>query len=189
MSIDKTKKIVLALIASGVLLIASVGSSLAGVVTTTAGINGGGSVTITTPGTINLSATLDGSDQVVVGALGSNRVKDPSGLGQGWQVQISGTTFTTGGATPHNLAADALSVTGVSATKVAGKTPTNSVSYGSGITVPLGASPTPVKIYNATSDTGMGTFDLTPNVTLTVPADAYAGSYASNITLSVIAGP
>jgi hypothetical protein len=189
MRIGLTRKLPLALVAGGALLAASAGPALAGVVTTTAGITGGGGVTIATPGAVNLSATLSGADQVVAGTLGASRVKDASGLGQGWQVQVSGTLFTTGGAAPRTLAADALSVVGVGAGKVAGKMPTNSVSYGGGITVPLGASVTPVKIYNAAGDSGMGTFDLTPNVALSVPADAYAGSYASDITISVVAGP
>src|SRR5919201_2411733 len=107
MRLGMTRKLTLALVASGALLAASVGPSLAGVVTTTAGITGG-SVTITTPGTVNLSATLSGDDQVVAGTLGSSRVKDASGLGQGWQVQVSGTVFTTGGATPHTLGGGAL---------------------------------------------------------------------------------
>jgi hypothetical protein len=182
------KKGALAALASAALALASVGTSLAGVITTSTGITGG-ALTLTSPGTASLSATLTGADQVVNGSLGKSTVKDATGSGAGWNVQISGTQFTTGGATPRTLPTTALDVTGVTASSVAGKAPTNSVSYGTGIPVPLGGSVTPVKIYNAAANSGMGTFDLTPNVTLNVAADTYAGNYTSNLTISVVAGP
>ena len=72
---------------------------------------------------------------------------------------------------------------------MAGRAATNSVSYGAGITVPLGTAVTPVKIYNAAAASGMGTVDLTPALALDVAADTYAGNYTSNLTVSVVAGP
>jgi hypothetical protein len=182
------KKRALVVLASATLALASVGASLAGVITTSTGITGG-ALTLTSPGTASLSATLTGADQVATGSLGKSTVKDATGSGAGWNVQISGTQFTTGGGTPRTLPATALDVTGVAAASVAGRAPTNSVSYGSGISVPLGASVTPVKIYNAAANSGMGTVDLTPSVALEVAADTYAGSYSSNLTISVVAGP
>jgi hypothetical protein len=182
------KKMALAAVASAALVLASVGTSMAGVITTSTGITGG-ALTLTSPGTASLSATLTGVDQVATGNLGLSRVKDATGTGAGWNVQISGTQFSTGGVIPRTLPATALDVTNVAATSVAGRAPTNSISYGAGITVPLGASVTPVKIYNAAANSGMGSFDLQPSVTLDVAADTYAGSYASNLTVSVVAGP
>ena len=182
------KKAALAAVATAALVLASVGTSLAGVITTSTGISGG-ALTLTSPGSASLSATLTGADQVATGSLGKSTVKDATGSGAGWNVQISGTQFTTGGATPRTLPTTALGITGMTANSVAGRAPTNSVSYGTGIVVPLGSSVTPVKIYNAAADSGMGTFDLTPNVALTVTADTYAGNYASNLTISVVAGP
>jgi hypothetical protein len=182
------KKGALAAVASAALVLASVGTSLAGVITTSTGITGG-ALTLTTPGTVSLSATLTGADQIATGSLGKSTVKDATGSGAGWNVTISGTQFATGGATPRTLPATALDVTGVAATSVAGRAPTNSISYGAGITVPLGSSVTPVKIYNAAASSGMGTFDLQPTVALDIAADTYAGNYTSNITISVVAGP
>jgi len=184
----KLKKTALALLASGVLALASVSPSLAGVITTTTGITGG-ALTLSSPGSASLSATLTGADQVVTGNLGKSTIKDATGTGAGWNVQISGSQFTTGGGTPRTLPTSALDVTGVTATSVAGRAPTNSISYGTPITVPLGSGVTPVKIYNAATNSGMGTFDLQPNITLDVAADTYAGSYGSNLTISVVAGP
>jgi hypothetical protein len=182
------KKGALAAVASAALALASVGPSLAGVITTSTGI-AGGALTLTAPGTASLSATLTGADQVATGSLGKATVKDATGSGAGWNVTLSGTQFTTGGATPRTLPTTALEVTGVTAATVAGRAPTNSVSYGAGLTVPLGASVTPVKIYNAAAASGMGTVDLTPAVALDVAADTYAGTYSSNLTVSVVAGP
>lgn len=180
------RKTAIALVASGALLVASVGSSLAGVITTTTGITAG-ALALTNPSTATITATLDGTDQVAAGNLGSNRVKDATGSGQGWNVQLSGTVFTAAGG--RTLPDDALSVTGVAATRVAGRVPTNSISYSAPVTVPLGSSATPIKVYNAAAGSGMGTFDLLPSVALAIPADTYAGSYASNVTISLVAGP
>src|SRR5215213_10215940 len=100
------KKTAIALLAGGALVLASVGTSLAGVITTTTGIAGGG-LTLVSPGTASLAATLNGADQVAGGNLGTSTIKDATGSGAGWNVQVSGTQFTTGGATPRTLAASA----------------------------------------------------------------------------------
>ena len=184
------KKTAIALVASGALLVASVGSSMAGVISTSAGVTAG-PFNVTTPGTATLSGVeLDGAtNKVATGTLGTATVKDASGAGQGWKVQVSGGLFANSNG--KTLPADALSVTGVAATKVAGKEPTNSVSYANGATVsvPLGSQVNPVTIYNAGQGTGMGTFELAPTVALTVPADAYAGTYSSNLTMTLAASP
>ena len=182
------KKTALAVVASGILALATVSPSLAGVITTTTGISGG-ALTLSSPTTASLSATLTGADQVVAGNLGKSTVKDATGTGAGWNVQISGTQFTTGGGSPRTLPTSALDVTGVTATSVAGRAPTNSISYSTPITVPLGLTATPVKIFNAAAASGMGTGARQPNVELDVAADTYAGSYSSNLTISVVAGP
>jgi hypothetical protein len=182
------KKVALAGVASAALVLASVGPSLAGVITTSTGITGG-ALTLTSPGSASLSATLTGADQVATGSLGKSTVKDATGSGAGWNVTISGTQFTTGGAAARTLPTTALDVTGVTTTAVAGRPPTNSVSYGTGVAIPLGSSVTPVKIYNAAASSGMGTVELQPNVALDIAADTYAGNYTSNLTISVVAGP
>jgi hypothetical protein len=66
--------------------------------------------------------------------------------------------------------------------------PTNSVTYP--LTVPADTdAPDAVAFYNAASSTGMGSFTVTPTMSLTVPANAYAGSYSSTITLAIDNGP
>src|SRR5262245_34867438 len=187
MGID-IKKTALAAVAASALAVASVGGALAGTIATSTGI-AAGALTLSSPGTASLSATLTGADQVATGSLGKSTVKDATGSGAGWNVTISGSQFTTGGGTPHTLPTGALDVTAVAVTTVAGRAPTNSISYGTGIAVPLGSSPTPVKIYNAAANSGMGTVELTPALALDVAADTYAGTYTSNLVVSVVTGP
>jgi hypothetical protein len=178
----------LAAVASAGLLLGGAAPALAGAIATSTGI-AAGALTLSAPGTASLSATLTGADQVATGSLGKSTVRDATGSGAGWNVTLSGTAFTTGGASPRTLPTTALEVTGVAATTVAGRAPTNSVAYGGGLTVPLGAAVTPVKVYNAAAASGMGTVELTPAVALDVAADTYAGTYTSTLTLSVVAGP
>jgi hypothetical protein len=46
-----------------------------------------------------------------------------------------------------------------------------------------------VTFYNAAANTGMGDFTVTPTVEVSVPANAYAGTYTSTLTLAVVSGP
>ena len=57
-------------------------------------------------------------------------------------------------------------------------------------TLPAAATaPTATKLYNAPAGTGMGDQTVTPTWTLTIPANAYAGTYTSTWTLSLVSGP
>jgi hypothetical protein len=179
------RKLLLALGASGILLIGTVGTSLAGNVTTTGGVRSG-PLTLTTTPTVSLSTTLDGSDLLVSGSLGASTVVDATGSGAGWRLTIAGTTFKS--AAGKTLPADALTITGVTVVKNSGKSPTNTTSYP--VTVPMAATaPAAVKFAAAAADSGMGRFTVTPAIALEVPADAYAGDYASTLTISIVSGP
>jgi hypothetical protein len=35
----------------------------------------------------------------------------------------------------------------------------------------------------------MGSFSVTPTVSVSIPGNAYAGSYASTVTVAIVAGP
>ena len=66
--------------------------------------------------------------------------------------------------------------------------PTNAITYP--FTVPAEAvAPAAVKFFNAAADTGMGKFTLTPTVGVSVPANTYAGTYKSTVTLASVSGP
>jgi hypothetical protein len=57
--------------------------------------------------------------------------------------------------------------------------------------LPAGATtaPTATKLFNAPLGSGMGDQTVTPTWTLAIPANAYAGSYTSTWTLSLVSGP
>jgi hypothetical protein len=66
--------------------------------------------------------------------------------------------------------------------------PTNSVSYP--VTMPSGSGPpTAIEVYNAAANTGIGSSTLTLTFGLTVPANAYAGTYSSTWTFTMSSGP
>lgn len=132
--------------------------------------------------------TLNGSDQTTTYSLALT-VTDARGSGGGWNLTITTTTFTTG---THSLPTTASNVsTAPTVVCTSGSTctnPTNGVTYPLG--VPAGATaPTPVKLFNAAANTGMGNFTITPTVTVSIPANTFAGSYASTVSVAMVSGP
>jgi hypothetical protein len=134
-----------------------------------------------TPASASLSLQLTGADASVEGTLGTSRAGAVCG-GGGWRVDASTTSFTSGA---RSLPADALRVTGVDVDVLLGAAPNNNLTYP--VTIVAGAAPT--RIFRASGSSGVGLFDLTPGVRLFVPADAYAGSYSGEVTLTLVAGP
>jgi hypothetical protein len=67
--------------------------------------------------------------------------------------------------------------------------PTNSVTGSTVVPQVAGSLATPVEFTNAATGSGMGNFTITPHVTTAVPANAYAGSYQSTVTVAVVSGP
>jgi hypothetical protein len=142
---------------------------------------------ITTPPTV--AVTLNGVDQTASYALALS-LNNLSILG--WNVTLTSTQFATGAIPVRTLPTTASSVTNVTAVCTAGQicttTPQNAVTYP--LAVPAGNSaPTPVKLYDAQIASGVGTFDLSATIKVTVPANAYAGTYTSTITLAYVSGP
>jgi hypothetical protein len=134
-------------------------------------------------------ATLNGTDQTVSNTL---TLSVNTTLSLGWNVTITSTQFTTGTTPRHSLSTTASSVTGVTDVCATGylclTMPHNSVTYP--VAVPAGNSvPTAVKFYNAQALMGLGTFDLSATINVKVPANTYAGTYSSTITLAYVSGP
>ncbi len=181
------------LIKLGPLLIAGAlaltpGAALADDLSGSAGVSAG-SLSMAAADPPSLAATLNGTDQQVSDAVAVD-AKDNRGSGSGWKLQITSTQFTTGGGTPRTLGTSSLRVSGVTSACDAGTctTPTNAVSYPH--TVPAAATaPTATTMYSSAVDTGMGDFTLTPTFQLTVPANTYAGTYSSTITVTQATGP
>jgi hypothetical protein len=67
--------------------------------------------------------------------------------------------------------------------------PTNNVANTS-LTIPAATvAPAAVKYENAASGTGLGTIVVNPTVTVAVPANVYAGTYTSTVTVAIVQGP
>ncbi len=148
----------------------------------------GGSLGMTAPSSASFSAvTLNGTDQTVSTTLVLTP-DDETGSGSGWNITGTSTTFNDGSG--HTLSTSATSVT--AASSAAGSPscnlPTNSISYA--VTLPAGSSPpTAVKLYNAATGTGKGQQNVTLTLRLSVPANAFRGTYTSTWTFAVVSGP
>src|SRR5437764_12129373 len=97
-AMKNTKKMALALVTTGALLLASVGASSASNITTTAGVVAGPFDVMSAPTAASLGPAggvpLDGvNDLQLLGNLGATKVRDATGAGQGWHVEMSGTLF------------------------------------------------------------------------------------------------
>lgn len=164
-------------------------SALAQTATST-GTVGAGTLSLSTTAAPTFSATLDGTDKTPTYTVPMT-LDDATGTGAGWNTTITSTQFSTGGATPRTLSTTASSITGVTSACEANTTctnPNNSTTYP--LTVPAAATaPTAVKFSNAAAASGMGKFALTPTVGVSIPANTYAGSYASTLTLASVSGP
>ena len=156
---------------------------------TSTGTVTGSVLSAATSATPSFSANLDSGDSTQTYTVPLT-VQDTRGTGAGWNLTVTSTTFTTGGGSPQTLATTASSLTGVTSSCSTGTctNPSNAQTYP--ISVPAAASaPTAVKFFNTTANNGMGRFTVTPTVGVTIPQNAFAGTYTSTVTLSIVTGP
>ncbi|HMC67857.1 MAG TPA: hypothetical protein VKJ07_01775, partial [Mycobacteriales bacterium] len=60
----------------------------------------------------------------------------------------------------------------------------------SNLALPAAATaPAAVKFFNAANATGLGTINVAAAVSVTVPANVFAGTYSSTVTVAAVAGP
>ena len=149
----------------------------------------GGSLSLSTDATPSFEATLNGADQIETYSIPSV-LSDTSGSGAGWNTTFTSTQFTSA-AGSRTLASSASTMTSLVNTCAPGAEctdETNAVVLP--VNVPAGVTaPTAVKYHNATANTGLGVFDHTPTTSVALPADTFAGSYTSTVTLASVAGP
>ncbi len=151
-----------------------------------ASVRTAGVLSSTIPTAPGFSATLNGSDQAASYGTPTS-VADTRDTSSGWNLTVGSTQFSTGGATPRTLPANASSISAVVSACAAAPctTPANSVTYP--VTVTAGASP--VKFFNAASGTGSGQFTITPTTSVQIPANADSGTYTSTVTYTIASGP
>ncbi len=124
-------------------------------------------------------------------------------------MNVSATTFSTGGGSPSTLANIGTLSTNGSLTSISGSTaptatclsgstctlPTDTTSYPVAITT-AASSPTASDIYDASASTGLGSVTIGGSSAanpvgwwLNVPANTLAGTYTSTVTVEIISGP
>ncbi|MEO6892007.1 MAG: WxL domain-containing protein [Ktedonobacteraceae bacterium] len=118
-------------------------------------------------------------------------VTDATGLHKGWSISVTSTAFTTiVDGTPHTLPTNASSSQDPPTVVATGTSTLPTPNVGFPVAIPAALTPPPaVTLYNARTDSGMGSFSITTTITLVIPANAYAGTYTSVLTLSIASGP
>jgi hypothetical protein len=130
--------------------------------------------------------TLNGAEQTINYSLAFSLKNTATG---GWHMDMSSTQFATASTPMHMLPASVSSVTGVTSVCQASQSctaaPQNVITYPIGVPV----TPNSATFYDAQPDSGIGAFDVTAALSLTVPANTYKGIYTSTITLALSVGP
>jgi hypothetical protein len=145
----------------------------------------------TTPGSVTFPATtLNGQDKTVTASQPLD-IGDATGSGAGWNVTATSTLFKSG---TNSLSAGATTITSSPGTPTCDTGATCTVGGATNVSYPYSlpaaaTAPTATKMFNAPAGTGMGDQTISPTWTLAIPANAYAGSYTSTWTLSLVSGP
>ena len=168
-------------------------SAVAANVVVNSTVAGGAALSIAGNGTPSFSLTLNGLDQVANYTLPVS-VIDPRGLatGGGWNLTVTSTQFNDGAG--HTFPATASTITAISPATTCGTNstctpPTDTVPI-SNLALPAAATaPAAVKWFNAANATGLGTLNVNAAVSVAAPANVFAGTYTSTVTVAVIAGP
>lgn len=188
---SKLAKTVLALILTLSLFLLFGGVSHAATSTATAASVqvGGGNLSIAAVNpTVDFgTVTLSGSAQTVNKTVGDVNETDLTGTGAGWHVTVKASQFASGS---YSLPVGSLQLAAPTAiTKTGGTTSAAPVTQTGAPWVIDTASAVPV--LSAATGTGMGTYTSTfgGNLSLTVPANAYAGTYSSTLDWQIITAP
>lgn len=141
-----------------------------------------GSLTIANPSIATISAvTLEGISQTSTGSLGAFTVTDNRGSGAGWSVTFNVSPFTCcNGAQAIDVSN--LTMNPGNLTVVSGK----SVGVLAGDAHRFMSADDSATLMTAVGGSGLGSYRVSPTLTLTIPTDAYAGTYTATLTVTVI---
>lgn len=124
---------------------------------------------------------MTGLDQESSGTLGLIDLRDARGTGAGWQLTAQASDFVSRDDSNHTIPTTGFNISAAApVTTIAGNAAPQSF---------IGGLSLPLKLLEAEANTGMGHFQIEPPVTLNVPADVFAGTYDSTLTLTIISGP
>lgn len=151
-------------------------------------------LTISPPSTATFAVTLNGADQVGVASLAVPVSYTSTSRNRyatsGWTITATSTVFR-GTKTFRTLSTTATSVSvtdDASCSDSRCSNPSNNVAYP--LTLPAGTfAPTAVAILNAAPGSGVGSNTETVQLSVAIPANTYADTYKSTLTLAVVEGP
>jgi hypothetical protein len=154
-------------------------------------LSGGALTFSTTPSASDFAATaLTGAQQTIHTNLASWGVDDARGSGGGWHVTFQASQFT--GTGPITLPTGSLVLTAPVVAPSGVNLAVPPVLQGATFTLDGGSA---VAIVHALEGDGQGTWAMTQgnaaggDLALTIPANATAGTYTSNLTFTLAAGP
>lgn len=152
-----------------------------------------GSLTITNPLVADFAGvTLDGTAQTRTATLAGFSVTDSTVPGPGWNVTVQATRFTEYSAGAYvaggkTLPAGSLTMPAPTVTANGTSSPPPTIQPGAPWAIDTAGA---VKIASAAVGEGMGQYDFgAVTLSLTVPPNAYARTYRSDITVSAVTGP
>jgi lipopolysaccharide export system protein LptA len=126
------------------------------------------------------SVTLTGDDQTKTFSIITQVAYTGGGDTLGWKVEATATTPTSG---THTLPALDVTAGTFACVTACTTSPTSTITY------PITLSTTAVKIYNASANTGRGTYNITNTFQVTYPANIVTGTYSSTVTITGATGP
>lgn len=177
-----TKRLVISTVAASTILAAAFTPGAFAADGTTATVTGG-ALTITNPLVADFEPrAITGAAQTTTAALDTFSVTDVRGTGAGWHVLAQASQFTDG---IHPLAVGSLSTPAltVASPDTASADPTMAAG-------PYVLDNGALQIASAALNSGMGEYDFSAStLTLALPADVFAGAYASTVTISVVTAP
>ena len=177
-----TRRLAMSTVAAGTLLGTAFAPAAFAADGTTATVTGG-ALSITNPLVADFAArSITGVAQTTTAALDTFSVTDVRGTGAGWHVLAQASLFTSG---TNILAAGSLSTPAL--TVASPDTTSADPTMAAG---PYVLDNGPLQIASAALLGGMGEYDFSAStLTLALPADVYAGAYASTVTISVVTAP
>ena len=160
--------------------------------TTSVTLSGGSLAFSPSPSASDFAATLlTGAQQTIHTAFASWGVTDARGSGAGWHVTIQASRFTGSGS--NTLPASSLVLTAPVVTPAGVNPAIPPVVQGATFTLDSGSAVSVV--HTAATGQGQGGWTMTQanaaggDLALSIPADAAAGSYTSNLTFTLADGP